>query len=211
MLFFVIVGMIGRARGRVVAHNTVFWRIFAIVTDQTIFHPAVYLMAIQVLPVGYTGVTQSTVVFFMFFMGKIEVGREAIAGSQCFAGLFEMAKAAVAFFACFEMTLEASRFAGAPKSIVDIMLVGKYAARIRGNYRSLSQWLPARRHRRRFRSRRFAVNMANRAINRIFLVGFVRKSQVCLGLIPCSPDEPGKRETPEQNNSLNFSHSKPPD
>ncbi len=130
MFLFVVMGMICRARGWAVTHDTVFWRVFAVVTDQTIFHPPVYFMAVQVFPVGYAGVTAGALVFFMFFMGKIEAGCETLAGSHGFTRLFEVAEAAVTFFACFEMAFKASRFARPPKSIVDVVLVGKNATRI---------------------------------------------------------------------------------
>ncbi len=132
MLFFIIRGMVIRARSRLMAHQTILRGIFAVVTFKTVFHTGADHVAVKVIPIGDTGMTTTAFSLLMLFMGKEKTGAQSFAGSFCFAGLFKMAKAAVAFLAGLEMTFETALLARSPKSIVDFWLLSKNAADIRG-------------------------------------------------------------------------------
>ncbi len=199
MLLLVISGMVCGVRCCLMAHDTVFWRVFAVVTDKTVFHLRMAHVAIEVFPFGNARVTTAALKFFVLFMGKNKLFSEAFAGAGCLAGLLEMTKTTVALLTGLEMTFKAALFAGAPESIVDFNLMRKNTADIRSDNIGRPQRLPAGRHCRHRRFTVFTVNMADSAVHRILFVGFMRKAKVGLGLVAARPDKAGERKAPQNN------------
>lgn len=128
MFLLVISGVVGRIRGLVMAHDTVFWSILAVVANKTILHLRLGHVAIEVFPFGYAGMATAAFKLFMLFMGKNELFSEAFAGTQSLAGFLEMTKAAIAFFPSLKVALKTAFFAGAPESIVNFDFLRKNTA-----------------------------------------------------------------------------------
>lgn len=173
MLFFIISSVIGGVRCLIMAHDAVFRGIFAVVTNQAIFHLRVDHVPIEVFPFGDTGVATAAFEFLMLFMGKNEIFPETFAGAHCLAGFLEMTKTTVAFFASLEVTLKTTLFTGSAESIVNFNLLRENTADARSNNVGRSQWLPARWHCRHRCFAAFAVDMTDSAVNRILFVSFM--------------------------------------
>ncbi len=128
MLFFIVSGVIGGVRRRLMAHDTVFGSILAIVANKAVFHLCIDHVTIEVFPFGDAGMATAAFKLFMLFMGKNEIFSEAFAGAHCFAGLLEMTKATVTLFAGLEVTLKTTLLAGTPESIVNFDLLRENTA-----------------------------------------------------------------------------------
>lgn len=192
VLLFVIRSMVIRARGGLVADQTVLRSIFAVVAFKAVFHLCTDHVTIEVVPLGDSGVASAAFMLLMLFMGKEKAGAETIAGSFCFTRLFKMAKAAVAFLAGLEMTFKAALLTRAPESVINFRLLRKNASDIRGHDASRSQRLPPWRNGRHRRFAGFTIYMTGRTFDGIFFVGFVRKTQICLCSEACGPDKTGE-------------------
>ncbi len=173
MLLLIIAGVVGGVRRRLMAHDTVFGSIFAVVTNQAVFHLRVDHVPIEVFPFGNAGVATTAFELLMLFMGKNKIFSEAFAGAHCLAGLLEMTKAAVALLASLEVALKTAFFAGTPESIVNFDFLRKNTADARSNNVGRPQWLPARRHCRHHRFAAFTVYMTDCTVDRILFVSFM--------------------------------------
>ncbi len=173
MLFFIVAGVIGGVRRLIMAHDTVFGGIFAVVADKTVFHLRIDHVAIEILPFGDARVATAAFEIFMLFMGKNETFSEAFAGAHCLAGFLEMTKPTIALLTSLEVTLKTTFFTGSSESIVNFNLLRENAADTRSDDVGRPQWLPARWYCRQRCFAAFAVDMADSAVNRILFVSFM--------------------------------------